>query len=84
METPITHSIPSCLAHRFNSAFEVAEVVTIPLRRGECRETRGDDLRRWCGANCAARWKQMRRGASDAVRIEFECLTDAVMFRLAA
>jgi len=63
--------------------FTPALTVSIPLRPHECREERADNLRKWCAANCVGRWRPMERWTHDAVRIEFESLTDVMAFRSA-
>jgi hypothetical protein len=67
-----------------NIDFEVAKTVTIPLRVGECRETRIDDLILWCRQNCAERFSPIECRTDDLLRFAFEAIDDAVLFRLSA
>lgn len=82
MQHPIPKAIRAALAQRLPSDFEIAATIAIPLQAGECPETRADDLRQWCHANCVDRWKPIERWTKDAVRIGFEKESDAMLFRL--
>lgn len=82
MQNPIPKAIRAALAQRFQDDFQIAATITIMLGEGECPETRADELRKWCGASCASRWKPLERWAKGAVRIGFESVADAVKFRL--
>jgi hypothetical protein len=78
---------PNCVANLPTGRkvnFNVAETVIIPLRSGECRETRIDDLLLWCRQNCAERFSPIKCRTNDALTFAFESVDDAVLFRLSA
>lgn len=61
--------------------FDTAEIINSMLNDGECAEEFGDELRLWCHRRCAGRCKQIGRGTPGMVRIAFESVLDAAMFR---
>lgn len=82
MKPPVSRALIARIVSRSDNDFKTAGTVVIPLRPGECPESRADDLRRWCDSNCSERWKPLERWTSDSVRIAFESACDAVRFRL--
>lgn len=82
MKNPNGQRLRACVANLAKNPNALPNVVTIPLRPGECREQRADDLRQWCAANCVEEWRPMERWTEDAVRIAFGSDGDAVRFQL--
>lgn len=78
---------PNCIANLSTGRkinFEIAQTVTIPLRSGECRETRIDNLLLWCRQNCVERSSPIECRTDDVLRFAFESTHEAVLFRLNA
>ena len=82
MENPVPPAFLAGLTQQFSRHFTAAHIVEINLASGDCPETVADNARQWCGQNCHGRWKPVERWTARSVRIAFEDIADAVMFRL--
>ena len=81
MQNPFSNPFRPDLNRRINNDFDVGMTVAI-LLCGRCPEQVGDDLRQWLGRGCPSRWRQIRRGNTNAVTFEFEDEIDAGIFLL--
>lgn len=82
MENPVPPAFLAGLTQQFSRHFTAAHNVKIDIAPGDCRDAVADTLRQWCGENCHGRWKPVERWKASSVRIAFEDIADAVMFRL--
>ena len=67
-----------------NSNFVVNATETLVIRKDECPEELGDELRLWCRRHCNGRWKHTVRGVRGIIAMGFESALDAAMFRASA
>lgn len=54
------------------------------IRSDECPEELGDELRIWCRRHCNGRTVHMGRGVRGIIKMGFESVLDAAMFRKSA
>lgn len=72
------------IAARYNNNFAVNATETLVIRSDECPEELGDELRLWCRRHCKGRWKHTSRGVRGIIKMGFESVLDAAMFRASA
>ena len=72
------------IAPRHNNNFAVNATETLVIRSNECPEQLGDELRMWCRRHCNGRTVQMERGVRGIIKMGFESMLDAAMFRASA
>lgn len=84
MEHPISRAALGRIASRFNRDFKPTESVTLELTNDECPEELGDELRMWCCHHCNGRTVHMVRGVRGIIKMGFESVLDAAMFRASA
>lgn len=72
------------LIPRHNNNFEVNATETLVIRNDECPEGLGDELRMWCRRHCNGRTVHMVRGVRGIIKMGFESVLDAAMFRASA
>ena len=72
------------IAPRHNNHFAVNATETLVIRSDECPEELGDELRMWCRRHCDGRTAHMERGVRGIIKMGFESVLDAAMFRASA